>query len=58
MPLIEEAEVEEAQFIMKNKIFAISIDKCIKLFPKSVELYIHSSILQFSKLQNEFKAIF
>ena len=43
---------------MKYFIFAMFIDKCVKLFPKEVELYIHSCLIQINKIQNEFKATF
>lgn len=58
VPLIEEAEVMEIEFIAKYKFITLFIEKCVKLFPTAVELYIQSSIIQSTKLANEFKAIF
>lgn len=58
VPILDNAQLLEAEMSMKFEMYALFLEKCTKLFPRSIDIYIQSSLFWSSKLNNMFKALF
>lgn len=56
--LVDEAWISRELENNSYLLMALLLETAIKVFPKSVQLRLHNSFIQSSKLRNEFKAIF